>query len=66
MCGRFTQRTPAERVKREFQLEEVPSIEARYNIVPTQNVLAIRHSPNDNEAVMLKWGLIPSWAIEDL
>lgn len=62
MCGRFTQRKPAERVKREFQLEEVPSIEARYNIAPTQDILAIRRRDNSNEAVMLKWGLIPSWA----
>jgi putative SOS response-associated peptidase YedK len=62
MCGRFTQRAPAERVKKEFQLEEAPSIEARYNIAPTQSVLAIRHSPDGREVVMLKWGLIPAWA----
>jgi putative SOS response-associated peptidase YedK len=62
MCGRFTLRTPAERVAREFQLEEVAEIEARYNIAPTQNILAVRHSPDGREAVWLKWGLIPSWA----
>jgi putative SOS response-associated peptidase YedK len=62
MCGRFTLRAPAERVKREFQLEEVPSIEARFNVAPTQNILAVRHSPDGSEVAMLKWGLIPSWA----
>lgn len=62
MCGRFTQRKPTERIVKEFQLEEAPKIEARYNIAPTQNVLAIRRTPDGNEAVMLKWGLIPSWA----
>jgi putative SOS response-associated peptidase YedK len=62
MCGRFTQRKPVERIKREFRLEEAPSVEARYNIAPTQDVLAIRRIDNGNEAVMLKWGLIPSWA----
>jgi putative SOS response-associated peptidase YedK len=62
MCGRFTQRTPAERLKREFQLEEIPPIEARYNIAPTQNILAVRQMADDREAVLLKWGLIPSWA----
>lgn len=62
MCGRFTLRKPAERIAREFQLAEVPAIEARYNIAPTQNILAIRHSPDGSEAVTLKWGLIPSWA----
>jgi putative SOS response-associated peptidase YedK len=62
MCGRFTLRKPAERIAREFQLEEIPAIEARYNIAPTQNILAIRQSPDGREAVMCKWGLIPSWA----
>ena len=62
MCGRFTLYKPAEKIAREFQLAEVPKIEARYNIAPTQNILAIRHSPDGNEAVMLRWGLIPSWA----
>jgi putative SOS response-associated peptidase YedK len=62
MCGRFTLRAPAERVQREFQLEEVPSMEARYNIAPTQSVLAVRRASAELEAVMLKWGLIPSWA----
>lgn len=62
MCGRFTLRTPAERVKREFQLKEAPSIEARFNIAPTQGVLAIRQLSDGSEAATLKWGLIPSWA----
>jgi putative SOS response-associated peptidase YedK len=65
MCGRFTQRKPAERVKREFQLEDIPSIEARYNIAPTQDILAIRRIEKSNEAVMFKWGLIPSWAKDE-
>lgn len=62
MCGRFTLRAPAVRVKSEFGLEEVPSLEARYNIAPTQSVLAVRQIADEREAVMLKWGLIPSWA----
>ncbi|HEX8143775.1 MAG TPA: SOS response-associated peptidase [Pyrinomonadaceae bacterium] len=62
MCGRFTLRQPAERIAREFQLEEIPALEARYNIAPTQDILAIRHSPDGKEAGMFKWGLIPSWA----
>jgi putative SOS response-associated peptidase YedK len=62
MCGRFTLRTPAERVKREFQLEEMPPLETRYNIAPTQSILTVRQEADEREAVMLKWGLIPSWA----
>src|ERR1041384_4200916 len=62
MCGRFTQRTLAERLKREFQLRDIPAVEAQYNIAPTQDILAVRQTDDGREAVRLKWGLIPSWA----
>jgi putative SOS response-associated peptidase YedK len=62
MCGRFTLRAPKERIKREFQLQEEPIVEARYNIAPTQNIVAVRQSADGREAAELKWGLIPSWA----
>ena len=62
MCGRFTLRTPAERLAEEFEVEEMPEIEARYNIAPTQSVLSVRQTPDGREARMLKWGLVPSWA----
>lgn len=62
MCGRFTLRTPKERIKREFQLQEEPFVEARYNIAPSQNILAVRQNIDGREAAELKWGLIPSWA----
>lgn len=62
MCGRFTLHKPADTITREFHLAAVPDLEARYNIAPAQNVLAIRRLLDGNEAVTLKWGLIPSWA----
>lgn len=62
MCGRFTLRTPKERIKREFQLQEEPFVEARYNIAPSQSILAVRQNIDGREAAELKWGLIPSWA----
>ncbi len=62
MCGRFAQRTPAKRLAREFQVEEMPDIEPRYNIAPTQDILSIQRTDEGREAVMLKWGLVPSWA----
>ncbi len=36
----------------------------RFNIAPTQDVAAVRHSneADQRELVMLRWGLIPSWA----
>ena len=41
------------------ELAEPLELSARYNIAPTQDVLAIRH-PRD--LVRFHWGLIPSWA----
>ena len=37
-------------------------MEARYNIAPTQDILSIRRTEDNREAVFLKWGLVPSWA----
>lgn len=37
-------------------------MEPRYNIAPTQDILSIRRTDDGREAVLLKWGLIPSWA----
>ncbi|GMA50106.1 DUF159 family protein [Alicyclobacillus contaminans] len=34
----------------------------RYNIAPTQNVMAIISDGNERRAGMLRWGLIPRWS----
>ncbi len=62
MCGRFAQRTPAKRLAKEFSVAVPEGVEPRYNIAPTQDILAVRRVENDREAVWLKWGLVPSWA----
>jgi putative SOS response-associated peptidase YedK len=36
----------------------------RYNIAPTQDILAVREIGGRREPAMLRWGLIPSWAKE--
>jgi putative SOS response-associated peptidase YedK len=63
MCGRFTQAQIAELDREVFRLLELPVLEPRYNIAPTQDVAVIRQRPS-GERVMhfLRWGLIPSWA----
>jgi putative SOS response-associated peptidase YedK len=68
MCGRFALVTPGEEIAETFGLTEVPELVARYNIAPTQPVVAVRVAPQsklDNqrrELTLLHWGLIPSWA----
>ncbi len=63
MCGRFTLAKPGEAVAAHFRLETAPVLSARYNIAPTQAVLAVRaRSGGGREASGFRWGLIPSWA----
>ena len=67
MCGRFTLQTPSYQLATLFdQIQdlEIPEQEARHNICPTQNVLAVRQPKGVSEAVMLRWGLVPFWAKE--
>ena len=72
ICGRFTLRTPADELARLFTDLHCPDLglfRPRFNIAPTQNVLAVRavpHGPGQTvqgcEFVTLRWGLIPSWS----
>ncbi len=62
MCGRFTLRTPAHRLAEAFGVAALPNLAPRYNIAPTQDVVAIRHADAGRELTMLRWGLIPGWA----
>src|SRR5262245_59079739 len=64
MCGRFTITVPAAEIAELLGLPEVPAqFTARYNIAPTQLVLAACLSPEgQREALFLRWGLVPHWA----
>jgi len=64
MCGRFTLITPAETIAEQFQLPEMPSLAPRYNIAPTQPVVAVRQRPENGgrELAVLQWGLVPFWS----
>jgi putative SOS response-associated peptidase YedK len=66
MCGRFTLKTSKARIKEMFRLEGIGEFDPRYNIAPSQQVLAARvdTESGEREGVMFKWGLIPSWAKE--
>lgn len=70
MCGRFTLSQSGSVIAEAFQLSEVPTLEPRYNIAPTQMVPTVvrpkvsAQSPEQSEQQfqLLRWGLIPSWA----
>lgn len=62
MCGRFSLTTPGELIAETFGLEEAPQLQPRYNIAPTQPVLAVRlpavAAERERELVPLRWGLL--------
>jgi putative SOS response-associated peptidase YedK len=64
MCGRFTTTAERERIKEMFRLQRLGQFDPRFNIAPSQPVLAVRldQASGEREGVMLKWGLIPAWA----
>jgi putative SOS response-associated peptidase YedK len=64
MCGRFTLTTSAKIIADFFKLSEVPDIEPRYNIAPSQSVATVTFDPEkiQRQFQFMRWGLIPSWA----
>lgn len=62
MCGRFTLRSDAEVIADAFGIAPLEAYAPRYNIAPSQPVLAILAGREAREARLLKWGLVPSWA----
>lgn len=64
MCGRFTLSQSAEAIASVFQLNQVPTLEPRYNIAPTQPVSTVLQTTAQKERQfqMWRWGLIPAWA----
>lgn len=65
MCGRYTNTAGPEELNDRFRVP-IPGPEGtgRFNIAPTEEVLAIVAPKGEPEARLLRWGLIPSWATE--
>jgi putative SOS response-associated peptidase YedK len=66
MCGRFTLFEADTILSKDFGARISFDLPPRYNIAPTQQILAVRHSTGkeEREAVLLRWGLIPNWATD--
>lgn len=64
MCGRFTLTASQSEIATAFALADVPPLEPRYNIAPTQAIATVMQTAPQAERVFrwLRWGLIPSWA----
>lgn len=63
MCGRFALPNPEE-LASHFNLKTTLDIAPRFNITPSQDIVAVRLFPGtpNRELIMLKWGLVPFWA----
>jgi putative SOS response-associated peptidase YedK len=59
VCGRFTLTLPPDLIAEAFGLDDVPMLEARYNIAPTQPVAVVRRlrSGGPRQLDLLRWGL---------
>ena len=67
MCGRYSLGSPdADLLRRRFAVPEsveVPKQEPRFNIAPTDPVLAVREVDAERDIGLLRWGLVPGrWA----
>lgn len=64
MCGRFTLKSPGRIKFDRVDDSNLPPLFPRYNIAPSQKVLAVVPNDGVREAAFLQWGLIPSWSKE--
>ncbi len=70
LCGRFTLKTPLGKWLFEFfgqdLTADLPVLEPRYNIAPTQPILIARRDPKKGliELDFARWGFVPAWAKE--
>ena len=63
MCGRYSLISDLTALQSRFDFETPVNDHApRFNIAPTQSVLAVRWEDGHNVAEHMRWGLIPSWA----
>ena len=64
MCGRFTQTATSETIAKHFKLPDMPLFKPNYNVSPPHKVAAVRlhQESGQRDAVLFRWGLIPSWA----
>ncbi|MGF1537796.1 MAG: SOS response-associated peptidase [Elainellaceae cyanobacterium] len=61
MCGRFTLTASGKTISQAFDLNSTPNVEPRYNIAPSQPVLAVTVN-GSRQVSTFRWGLVPFWA----
>lgn len=62
MCGRFNLRLKPSELEEFFRVLNAPDMGFRYNIAPTQPILAIIVRDGQPTWQVAPWGLHPSWS----
>jgi len=63
VCGRYTNTAGVEELNDRFKVPIAGAVGThRFNIAPTEEVLAIVSPKGEPQARMLRWGLVPAWA----
>lgn len=64
MCGRYMLYYEKDVIIDAFNLVNEFDYEERFNIAPSQEVLAVVKGSNGNRAGYMKWGLVPKWSTD--
>ncbi|MDZ4382147.1 MAG: SOS response-associated peptidase [Parvibaculum sp.] len=64
MCGRFSITSPPEAMRALFGYLDEPDFPPRYNIAPSQPVPLVIREQGKRRFLLVRWGLVPSWAKE--
>ena len=62
MCGRFSLTRGDRDIEEEFGVRLPKDFRPRYNIAPTQEVLAVIEDEQGRRLERFRWGLVPAWA----
>ncbi len=62
MCGRYTNTAGPDEISKQLGFNVIGTDGTRrFNVAPTQEVLAIAAPKGDPEATLMRWGLLPAW-----
>jgi putative SOS response-associated peptidase YedK len=62
MCARYNLRISPQKLAEIFNVVRGVEYQPRFNISPTQTVVAIRQENGERVASNMRWGLVPSWS----
>lgn len=65
MCGRFYLDAQADALVTTLGSSSLPTLKPRYNIAPSQPILAVVAAEDARVGHWFRWGLIPSWAKDE-